>query len=107
MATVTAMPEDAFAVVVSKLGLPADALALTLVCRAYWNGDCRSALNLGCVLAAAKVLCCNPSETRRVAGCPTDEDGIAVVAFVMRAHGSDLPLAAANHTIVARDGFLQ
>ena len=103
----TSLPEDALAVVISKLVLPTDALTLTLVSRFFWEGSGRSALSAGCRLAAASTLGCALGEVSHVAGCEANEDGLRTAAFVLRAHEPTSALAAANHTLVVHAGALK
>ena len=105
-AGLAALPEDALAVVVSRL-LLRDALALTLVCRFFWKGEGRTALSVGCHLAAANALGCVLGEVSKAVGCDANEDGLRTAAFVLRAHEPTSTLAASNHTLVARAGVLK
>ena len=101
------LPEDALVAILSQTCLPTDALALLGVNHFFSTGNGRSAIMIGCRLAAAHTLGCTPAEVAERTGSPSSEDGLCVVAHVLRAHSTASTLSCHSHTLVVAGGALQ
>ena len=103
MVSLLDLPEDALADIVARLVLPRDALKLMLTCKDAATGAGRSSLSAAGLIAAAKLLDCQPGEVAKLSGSSDDgldEDGLETANFVLRAHAPAHMEACSDHTLV-------